>query len=763
MSFPREIKIIVFLVCCLFNAGCKETNTEKTNNQNENQKAELETQTDLQQTTSSVIAAPELEQQNWLQVEGIVLDHNGIPVSGARICIAGITVLADYQGHFVFTELRRENDLLIVMTPDYRTEYIPVYLSYPDSVDQVTIDPVVLNPRWPGHVRMLFGGDVAFGRRFLDPDNQTPLDQIPEDHPEALIKASDPESGTRQVLQAIRPWYQEVDYGVFNFETPVTDNPATPHLEKDFAFYTLPGSVSALNWLGIDYVSLGNNHTYDYLEQGLIDTLFHLDNNQIAHSGAGLDVVEAFKSHRVTFDESTYGFLSMNSITGNEHSESYVADIIKGGAANLNSTSNVAKSIEREVKEGAIPIVQLHMGNEYVFEPSEYSINRMQLASDNGSPLTISHHPHVAQGVGILNGTVNVLGLGNLAFDQARLETMLGVMARVDMNGNSVEHLRMLPVYLENYAPIPISGRLASSFIRRLGEFSHDYGGFIYPYNSQGWVLLNGTKPVVQDNNVTIEVSIPESGRTIVDLRNWMHPDESLLTLATDSILEIETGRDIFGHGDFEDWDADQDRQEAARWDISGSSRYICQDDVFKGTNALCSTRSYRSSSDSVTAVRNRVRVMGDALDVPNKNLSLFGYFKGENAGAITMQTRYFASFGGREFGEENAITHPGGTFDWQPFSAVLNMPDEVELQEGQLPEANNARAVRLFIRHSPPAIDDALLRIDEVAIINWEERIEPDIELRVPHAKDFLRISGEQGVHRLKLTFRRFVPFAIK
>ena len=262
------------------------------------------------------------------------------------------------------------------------------------------------------------------------------------------------------------------------------------------------------------------------------------------------------------------------------------------------------------------------------------------------------------------------------------------------------------------------------------------------------------------DNTVTIEINIPESGSTIVDLRSWAHQDESLLKIATDSNLKIETGRDIFGHGDFEDWDADQDRQEAARWDISGSSRYICQDDVYKGTNALCSTRTYRSSSDSVTAVRNRVRVMGDALDVPNKNLSLFGYMKGENAGAITMQTRYFASFGGREFGEENAVTHPGGTFDWQPFSAALHMPEEVELEEGQLPEANNARAVRLFIRHSPPAIDEALLRIDEVAIINWENQIRPETEMRVPHAKDFLRITGEQGVHRLKLSFRRFVPF---
>ena len=54
-----------------------------------------------------------------------------------------------------------------------------------------------------GGVRMLFGGDVSLGRRFLDPTDQTPRDRVPQDHPDALIRVSDPLPGTKAVLRSI--------------------------------------------------------------------------------------------------------------------------------------------------------------------------------------------------------------------------------------------------------------------------------------------------------------------------------------------------------------------------------------------------------------------------------------------------------------------------------------------------------------------------------------------------------------------------------
>lgn len=448
----------------------------------------------------------------------------------------------------------------------------------------------------------------------------------------------------------------------------------------------------------------------------------------------------------------------MTSVSGSQHTQTYVADAIKGGAADLREDADVVAAIQNEQVAGYIPIVQYHTGQEYTYEPTDFVLDKIQLAVDNNVPLLIAHHPHIAQGVGLINNTVAILGLGNLAFDQARLETMFGLVARVDMNGGLVEQVRLLPVYLENFAPQLISGRLGSNFLRRIGEFSHAYGALVYPYNGQGWVDL-GADAVRLERTVNIDVSIPASGSTVIDLRAWAQDDESLLELNTASVLTIQMGRDLFGHGDFEDWDNDAQQLDAARWDVSSSSRYLCLSHAYRGTAGLCSVRSSSNSSASVTPNRNRIRVMGDALDMPIKDLTLFGYFKGDNAGPITLRTRYFASVGDLVFGEEDAVTHPGGSFDWQPFIGDLNMPAEVPVAPGQVAGEFNARALRIFIMHSPPASGDALAAFDELAVIGWEDEITPAVQVQIPHAKDFLRVSGTPGTHQLTLTFGRHVP----
>lgn len=709
--------------------------------------------TDPKQKTDSTIDGD----NSPVMLQGTVLDITGSALAGALIRIADTTVFSSHDGHFKFPPLARKNAMLTVIASGYRREDLPVFLNHPAKNESVTLDPIILSKHKPNSVRMLFGGDMAFGRRFLDPNNSTPSNQIPADDPNALIQASNPGQGTREIIKELRPWYQEADFGVVNLETPVTDNPITPHLHKAFRFFTLPRSVSELEWLGVDYVSLGNNHVYDYLEQGLIDSLENLDKTTLGHSGAGVNSAQAFAPYRTTLAGSPYALLSMTSVTGNQHPVNYVADDIKGGAANLTKTDKVITAIQNEHDAGYIPIVQYHTGKEYTFEPTKQVLDRMQLAADNDVPLLITHHPHVAAGVGLIDNMVAVLGLGNLAFDQARLETMLGLLARVDMKADKVEQLRLLPVYLENFAPQRITGRLASNFLRRIGEFSHAYGALVYPYNGQGWVDLNNNSVRLQ-RTVKIDVTIPESGSSIIDLRNWAHLDESLLEVNTTRSLKIQMGRDLFGYGDFEDWDTDSQHSELPRWDISGKSRYLCND-AYKGVAALCTKRDSRNLSDSVTANRNRIRVMGDALDAPNKNLSLFGYYKGKNAGPITIQTRYYASAGEMVFGKENAVIHPGGDFDWQPFSTDLNMPAEAPVEDGQVAGNLNARALRIFIRHAAPDSGYALASFDEIAVISWEDNITNNSLIETPHAKDFLRVSGTPGQYQLELTFSRRVP----
>jgi hypothetical protein len=741
-------------ISCL--VGCSDTKNLTEIARNEVAQAVLDEQVALANFNSEV-----------LSVNGLVKSQDAVPIQNAEVTwlgdasateeiILGATAQTGADGSFSFLNLSRKNQLLRISAPGFRTEFIPVYRQLPVNQTEIQIPPIILTSVSESNTQFIFGGDTAFGRRFLDPEELTAFNAIPPDNSNAMILSSNPEPGTREVIKQIRPYFQAADWSVVNFETAVTDQPATPHPEKDFVFFTLPGSLPALDWLGVDYVSLGNNHVYDYLEEGILDTLFHLENAQIPSSGAGINSEAAFAPYRQQVNASPYSFLSMTSVTGGQHSISYVAEAGKGGAADLTQDLEVSNIIQSETLAGQIPIVQYHTGKEYTFEPSSYVVSRIQLAADESVPLAVLHHPHVAQGVGLFDNTFALLGLGNLAFDQARLETMLGVMGRVDMNGAAVQQIRMLPVYLESFAPQLISGALAHDFLRRLGEYSHAYNVLLYPYNGQGWVSMSPDDVQAVDRSINVNLQIDSTGQAIVDLREWLSWGESLLSITTNNNVTLQGGRDLMQHGGFEDWDTDTEFNESARWELASESRFTCLSHAFRGSNSVCSVRKSVNTSDTVISFKNRIRVMGDAFNTPNKDIALLGYFKASNSGAIKIESQYYASSGDLTFGQETAFTSSGGTHDWQTIYTELNMPADTAGD----PELD-ARALRIFISQSPPEEGEGLAAFDEFAIIGWEDMITFNQAVDVPHAKDFIKVSGEAGSVSLTLNFRKHVPSA--
>ena len=86
---------------------------------------------------------------------------------------------------------------------------------------------------------------------------------------------------------------------------------------KSYVFYSPPESLLALKASGIDYVTLGNNHTYDYLSTGLESTIAALDASGLAWSGAGMTEMESLKPYRVEIGETPMAFLGYVGWTGN--------------------------------------------------------------------------------------------------------------------------------------------------------------------------------------------------------------------------------------------------------------------------------------------------------------------------------------------------------------------------------------------------------------------------------------------------------------
>ncbi|HIP40690.1 MAG TPA: hypothetical protein EYG88_15210 [Desulfocapsa sulfexigens] len=694
-----------------------------------------------------------------INVRGKILRPDGLALSDATVSLEGETTTTDSSGQFSFTGLLRNNSFLEVNCVGYKKEIIPIALRVSQTQTEVIIPSFFLIADDANNIRFLFGGDTSFARRFLDPSEITPADEIPADDPDALIQASDPEQGANSVVQYIRPFYQNGDYTILNFESPVTDDPSTPHPTKDYKYFSLVDSLPALTWLGVNYVSLGNNHVYDYLEAGMADTLTHISNLGMPHSGAGMNSADAFSAHRMQHGDSNYSFLSMTSVTGAQHPINYVADATKGGAANLTSDIEVQAALQAEIDAGYLPIVQLHSGKEYTYSPSSYIQGRFQLAADANAALIIAHHPHVAQGIGIVNDTITVHCLGNLAFDQDRLDTMLGLLAQVDMRGKDVESIRLLPVTIKDYRPRPLAGDQALHFLRRIGEVSTGYGLEVFPYLGQIFVERNEQNVSVNERQLVLPVTIPSSGAVVLDLRQLKNAEESLYTIdSNNNAISAKLGRDILIYGDFENHAVDDEEFDAPRWDITGASSFVSVANTMKGVAGLSSARSADNLQDSIIPFRNRIRVTGDVLHTPLKDLSFFGYLKGDNAGVTTLKVVYHASFGENTFGEEYfPLTE--GSHDWLAKELVLNMPPDDPDYPDDL--ANNARAVRLYLRQSPPQSGESTVSFDELALINWE--MTTTLPMATPLAAvnqyDFVKVSGDPGSYELSLVFRSYVP----
>src|SRR5215210_4408469 len=109
-----------------------------------------------------------------------------------------------------------------------------------------------------------------------------------------VTEALDPHTRPEEPWGDVMPLLEASDLRITNLECAITDHerPWT-RTPKVFHFKAPPSAIETLRAARIDACSLANNHTLDFEEQGLLDTLEHLDAAGIQHTGAGRNREEA--------------------------------------------------------------------------------------------------------------------------------------------------------------------------------------------------------------------------------------------------------------------------------------------------------------------------------------------------------------------------------------------------------------------------------------------------------------------------------------
>lgn len=453
---------------------------------------------------------PAIEAEGW--ISGRVLDAEGRPLN-ATLEINGQAFNTDRQGRFAITP----SEQLVYRIEVSAEDYYPMRhtFSHAELTPDAALDDFVLVERRPGRTLFVFGGDAMIGRRFYDPFEGEPV----------LVSAGSVLQDSRALLTEMKPYLERADYASINLETPVFDTLPGEAAPKFVTFYSAPETLDALEWAGVDYVALGNNHIYDFLEPGLDVSIEHLKQSKLDFSGAGENEAEALQASRYLRDSNAYDFLSYVGWPAGPPTQSAEAD--KGGAA-LGTLENLLSTTQASVSNFGIPILQYHGGLEYVEEPTLAIETKLKQAVDEGAALVIGHHPHVVQGLELYNGKLIAWSLGNFLFDQYFYSAQSAALLYVWMDGDEFYHAEAMPVYIKGYHPTPAVGPMRNSINRRLFELSAkrdtDLG------RSGGHMIL----PRVQKSNV------PE-------------PSFDVAVDCTDS--KMRTGHDLLARGDFDAYD----------------------------------------------------------------------------------------------------------------------------------------------------------------------------------------------------------------
>lgn len=251
-------------------------------------------------------------------------------------------------------------------------------------------------------MKLLFAGDVLLS-----------------DH---VLRAYENGGGIEGVLdEEYRQLIADTDFFFVNEEFPFSGR-GTQAPDKQFTFRLPPEKVQILWQMGVDGVSLANNHALDYGTDALLDSCQVLDNAGILHTGAGENLAEAKKAVTVEIDGKKIGIIGATRVIP-------VADWAAGekhpGMLATYDPSVLLEEIRRLRQENDYVIVYVHWGIERDEKPQEYQRTMGKQYIDAGADLVIGAHPHVLQGLEYYKGKAIVYSLGNFVFGSSIPRTAL--------------------------------------------------------------------------------------------------------------------------------------------------------------------------------------------------------------------------------------------------------------------------------------------------------------------------------------------------
>ena len=227
----------------------------------------------------------------------------GRPIPGATLDVAGRSIPADARGR---AEMSLNQPVLaVVAAPGYLPEPVVVTADLAPELEVGLIART--GPDGTERIAINFAGDMMLGRRYLEPTREGT----------AVVDPTDDGTSARAVVSDVAPLFGAADISSVNFESVIGSLPAADaYPAKRFLLQSPPNAIAALDELGADVVTLGNNHLNDWLAAGVESTVDHLRDAGYAAPGGGSTSSEARAGSMLDVAGRKIAFLSYTTVNG---------------------------------------------------------------------------------------------------------------------------------------------------------------------------------------------------------------------------------------------------------------------------------------------------------------------------------------------------------------------------------------------------------------------------------------------------------------
>ncbi len=197
----------------------------------------------------------------------------------------------------------------------------------------------------------------------------------------------------------VREFFSSCDFVVGNLETTLSES--NPYSTKEREVNEQPNCnapadyLQSLTWAGITYLVTANNHSLDGGLTGIEETIAHLDEYGILHTG----------TYREDYDGAHYMMMEKNGIkiailssTELINQRALVTQSQLARVIDSYSKKNITNRIAQARADGAdFVVVYMHWGSENVHDVRDYQKSHAKEIALAGADLIIGSHPHCLQ------------------------------------------------------------------------------------------------------------------------------------------------------------------------------------------------------------------------------------------------------------------------------------------------------------------------------------------------------------------------------